>query len=345
MGKLRFAMIGAGFWARYQLAGWYEAGGAECVAVYNRTRSKAEALAKEFNIPAVYDDPETMLRQTRPDFADIVTDVGTHAPFTRLAASLGIPVVCQKPMATSYEEARSMVEACRAAGVPLYINENWRWQTPIREFARVLRSAPVGEVFRARIRMVSGFKVFENQPFLRDLDQFILTDMGSHLLDTARFLFGEPVRLYCQTFQAHRDIRGEDVATVMLQMKNGATVVVEMGYAENYLEEDRFPETAILAEATQGSAELTLDYWVRVTTKDGTHIRRCPPPHYAWADARYDVVHSSIVPCQANLLAAMRGETQAETTGDDNLKTMRLVFASYESAASGQSVSIEEFAA
>lgn len=345
MGNLRFAMIGAGFWARYQLAGWYEAGGAECVAVYNRTRSKAEALAKEFNIPAVYDDPEAMLRQTRPDFADIVTDVATHAPFTRLAASLGIPVVCQKPMATSYEEARSMVEAGRAAGVPLYINENWRWQTPIREFARVLRSAPVGEVFRARIRMVSGFKVFENQPFLRELEQFILTDMGSHLLDTARFLFGEPVRLYCQTFQAHHDIRGEDVATVMLQTKNGATVVVEMGYAENYLEQDRFPETAIFAEATQGSAELTLDYWVRVTTKDGTHIRRCPPPHYAWADARYDVVHSSIVPCQANLLAAMRGEAQAETTGEDNLKTMRLVFASYESAASGQSVSIEEPAA
>jgi predicted dehydrogenase len=340
MQTMRFAMIGAGFWARYQLAGWMEAGGAQCVGVYNRTRSKAEDLAKEFDIPAVFDDPAAMLRETKPDFADIVTGVEAHALYTRLAAGFGVPVVCQKPLATSFEEASEMLGACRAAGAPLYVNENWRWQTPIREFQRRMRAAGIGEVFRARIRMVSGFRVFQNQPFLRDLERFVLTDMGSHVLDVARFLFGEPELLYCQTFRAHEDIRGEDVATVILKMKSGATVTVEMGYAENYLERDRFPETSIFAEATRGSAELTLDYWVRTTTSEGTHIVRCPPPHYSWADARYDVVHSSIVPCQANLLAAMRGEGIAETSGEENIKTVRLVFASYESAVTGQTIRI-----
>ena len=340
MRKQRFAVIGAGFWARFQLAGWLETGGAECVAIYNRTRARAERLAAEFGIPAVYDDAETMLRESRPDFADIVTDVGTHAQYTLMAASLGIPVVCQKPLATSYEEAAQMVHRCQAAGVPLYVNENWRWQTPIREFQRRTAAAGIGEILRARIRMVSGFRLFENQPFLRDLEQFVLTDIGSHVLDVARFLFGEPELLYCQTCQAHKDIRGEDVATVMLKMRGGATVVVELGYAENFLEADRFPETSIFAEATEGSAELTLDYWVRTTTKEGTHSVRCPPPHYSWADPRYDVVHASIVPCQDNLLKGMRGECAAETTGEDNLRTVRLVFAAYESAASGTSVRI-----
>jgi predicted dehydrogenase len=342
MRTLRFAMIGSGFWARYQLAGWHEAGGAQCVGIFNRTRAKAEALAPDFGLPPVFDDVETMLRETRPDFADIVTDVGTHAKYTKLAAGLGIPVVCQKPLAVSYEEAAGMLEACRSAGVPLYVNENWRWQTPIRELKRRMDSAGIGEVFRGRIRMVSGFRLFDNQPFLRDLEQFVLTDIGSHVLDTTRFLFGEAESLYCQTFQAHKDICGEDVATVMLKMKTGATVIVEMGYAENYLERDRFPETAIFVEATRGSAELELDHWLRITTKEGTHIQRCPPPRYSWADPRYDVVHSSIVGCQANLLAAMRGECAAETSGEDNLKTVRLVFASYESAASGQVVSVGE---
>lgn len=340
MRQLRFAMIGAGFWSRFQMAGWLEAGGAECVAVYNRTRAKAEALAQEFHIPAVYDDPAAMLRETRPDFADIVTGVETHAEYTCLAASLGIPVVCQKPLATTYAEAEGMLAACRAAGVALYVNENWRWQTPIRELARRTHAAGIGSIFRARIRMVSGFRVFENQPFLRDLEQFVLTDIGSHVLDTARYLFGEPLSLYCQSSQVHTDIRGEDVATVMLRMQSGATVTVEMGYAENYLEQDRFPETAILIEAAHGSAELALDHWIRITNSEGTHIQRCPPPRYAWADSRYDVVHSSIVPCQANLLAAMRGECVAETSGEDNLKTVRLVFGSYESAASGQVIPV-----
>jgi hypothetical protein len=69
-----------------------------------------------------------------------------------------------------------------------------------------------------------------------------------------------------------------------------------------------------------------------VTTKDGTHSRKVPPPAYPWADPAYAVVHSSIVPCHADLLKHLRGEGTAETTGDDNLKTVRLVFAAYDSA-------------
>jgi predicted dehydrogenase len=272
---------------------------------------------------------------------DIVTDVATHAKYTLLAAGLKLPIVVQKPMATSYEEAAGMLAACQAVGAPLYVNENWRWQTPIRELQEAIQSADIGEIFRARLRMVSGFRLFENQPFLRDLEQFVLTDIGSHILDVARFLFGEAELLYCQTLRAHRDIKGEDVATVVLKMRSGATVVVELGYAENYLEQDRFPETSIFIEATKGSAELTLDYWIRLTTSAGTYIRRCPPPRYAWADPRYDVVHSSIVSCQANLLAALRCEARAETSGEDNLKTVRLYFAAYESAAAGAAIRIE----
>jgi predicted dehydrogenase len=180
--------------------------------------------------------------------------------------------------------------------------------------------------------MISGFPVFKNQPFLAELEQFILTDLGSHILDVARFLFGEAHTLTCQIRRVHPNIKGEDTATVMMRMGEDVTVVCNMAYAENYLEHDHFPETHIFVEADQGSLELGPDYWVRVTTKAGTLSQRCSPPHYAWADPAYDVVHSSIVPCNADLLGALRGEHSAETTGDDNLKTVRLVFASYESA-------------
>lgn len=333
-------MAGTGFWSRYQLAGWMEAGGVECVAFYNRTIAKAEALAVEFGIPRVYASAEELLDRESIDFFDVCTDVGTHACFTRLAAQRGIPVVCQKPMATSYEEAASMVDACKSAGARLFINENWRWQTPVRALMQELRSGVIGPVFRARISMVSGFSVFDNQPFLKELDQFILTDMGSHLLDASRALFGEARTLYCQTQKIHNDIRGEDVATVMLGMESGATVLVEMGYAGTPLERDRFPETSVFVEGPLGSLELTPDFWIRRTTREGTHIRRVPPPRYAWANPAYDVVHSSIVECHKNLLAALRGECVAETTGEDNLKTVKLVFASYESAARRQTVEV-----
>jgi predicted dehydrogenase len=56
---LRFALLGTGFWSRYQLAGWRELGAeggdVECVALYNRTRSKAEALARAYGVPAAWE--------------------------------------------------------------------------------------------------------------------------------------------------------------------------------------------------------------------------------------------------------------------------------------------------
>jgi predicted dehydrogenase len=334
MPDLKFAVLGTGFWALYQIPAWREVGGVKLVAAYNRTVAKAQRIADQFGIPRVYDDPEELLRNEREglDFVDIVTAVETHAPLVHLAARYRLPVICQKPMSTDLASAEGMVAVCREAGVPFYVHENWRWQTPIRAFKEVLASGAIGRPFRARIDMLSGFPVFANQPFLKELEQFILTDLGSHILDTARFLFGEASSLYCQIRRVQRDIKGEDVATVMMRMGEGVSVTANMAYAGNSLEREAFPQTSLFVEGDSGSLELSQDYWLRTTTKEGTFIKRVPPPRYAWADPAYEVVHSSIAACNANLLAALKGQAQAETTGEDNLKTVRLIFASYDSA-------------
>jgi predicted dehydrogenase len=338
MGNLRFAIFGTGFWSRFQLAGWRELAGVECVALYNRTRPKAEEMAQVFGIQRVYDDPLALLDREQLDFIDIITDVGTHSRFVQLAADRGLPVICQKPMAPTLAEAERMVSACHASATPFFVHENWRWQAPMRQVKRLLEEGQIGRPFRARIDMISGFPVFANQPFLKQLEQFIISDLGSHILDVARMLFGEARSIYCQTQRIHQDIKGEDVATIILTMGAATTVVCQMAYAGNYLERERFPETLILIEGERGSIELAPDYWIRVTTADGTHARRYPPPRYAWADPAYDLVHASIVACNANLLDALCGKAAAETTSQDNLNTVRLVFGAYESAREGRAI-------
>ena len=339
MTDLRFAIVGTGFWARYQLAAWRELAGAECVALCNRHRQRAEELAREFGVPAVYDDPQEMLERERLDFLDIITDVVTHNSLVHLATAHRLPVISQKPMATTLAEATEMVRVCQAARVPFFVHENWRWQTPIRQVKSELQRGAIGTPFRARLHFCSSFPVFDNQPFLKELEQFILTDIGSHILDTARFLFGEASTLYCQTHRIHKEIKGEDVATVMMTMGGGLTVNCEMSYASR-TEHERFPETYIYVEGEKGSIELGPDYWIRVTTEAGTCAKRCPPPRYAWTDPAYELVQSSIVPCNADLLAALRGERPAETTAEDNLKTVQLVLSSYESASNGKVIQL-----
>jgi D-apiose dehydrogenase len=338
MKALRFAVIGTGFWARYQLAAWRELQGAECAALCNRTRGKAEALAREFGISAVYDDAEQMLQTGRLDFVDIVTDPGTHRHFVELTATHRVPVICQKPMALSVEDARAMKAACDTAGVPLLIHENWRWQSPIRALKSVLDSGVIGNPFRARIDFVTSFPVFDNQPFLAEAERFILTDIGTHVLDCARFLFGEAQRLFATTRRVNPKIKGEDVATVMTA-HGDCTAVTNMSYASR-TEHEKFPETFIFVEGSAGSAEITRGCQLHVTTKTGTEHRDVSPPSYRWADPAYALVHASIVDCHRNLLRALRGEAVAETTAADNLKTLELVFAAYDSAISGQTVSL-----
>ena len=248
-------------------------------------------------------------------------------------------MICQKPMAPTLEIAEQMVATCRQAGVWLFIHENWRWQGPIRQLKRVLADGEIGKPFRARIDYCNDFPVFDNQPFLEELEQFMLTDMGSHILDVARFLFGEARSLYCQTHRIHQGIKGEDVATVMMTMEDDVTVVCKLSYATR-TERDVFPQTFISVEGDRGSAALEEDYAIRTVSETGVSHRRCPPPHYFWADPAYDLIHSSIVPCNENLLAGLRGEGTAETTGEDNLRTVRLIFAAYESARTGGVVAL-----
>jgi D-apiose dehydrogenase len=337
MKTLRFAVFGAGFWTRYQLAGWREVGGVECAAIYNRTRSRAEALARELGIPAVYDDAEQLLREVKPDFVDNITEVGGHKPLSLLCARHRIPCICQKPMAASLKDAREMVNAFRKAKTPFFVHENWRWQAPMMALHQAVDSGVIGTPFRGRLTMTSGFDCCANQPALAELKQFILTDLGTHILDVARVLFGEGKSLHCLTHRTLAPkVKGENVATLLLSMGAARTsVTVELAYAKTPLEpsiRECFPQTLAFIEGPKGSLELCADYVLRLTTARGTQITRHAPPRYAWANPAYDIAHASIVPCNANLLGALRGEREAETTGEDNLKTLELVFGAYESA-------------
>ena len=330
----RFAMVGAGFWAQYQLAAWGEVAGAVCVAVCDRDEARATALAAKAGGVPVYSDMERLLQQESLDFVDIVTSPETHHALVLLAAKYRVPVICQKPMATSLADAEAMVRVCHEADIPFYTHENWRWQRPLRELKTALDSGVIGTPFRAHLAFRTGYPILDNQPYLAELEEYVLSDMGTHILDVARFYFGEAQSLYCQFHRIHPHIKGEDAATVMMQM-NGVTVVCDMAEAETPLENDR-GDTLVFVEGSNGSAELTSDCWLRITTKAGTHALRVPPKSYVWAHPDYMLYQSAMASCHVNLFAGLTGTGVAETTAADNIKTMRLVYAAYQSGRTGE---------
>lgn len=333
---LRGVIIGTGFWSNFQIPAWRELPGVTITALYNRTFEKAKTIGEKFGIGNIYDNAETLLEKERPDFVDIITGVDTHPHFAKLAAERNIDVICQKPMAPSLAMAEEMVQACAANNVRLFIHENFRWQLPIRRLKEALDAGTIGRPFKARVSFCSAFPVFDNQPFLRALDHFILTDIGSHVLDICRFLFGEAKKLFCLTQQVNAGIKGEDVANVLMEMQSGLHCYAEMSYA-SIMEKEAFPQTLVFIEGEKGSLHLTNDFELKIIKQNGTTSTVIQPVMYSWLDPAYAVVHSSIVDCNRNILQGLEGGN-AETTGDDNLKTVRLVWASYESAATGKAI-------
>jgi D-apiose dehydrogenase len=340
--NLKCAVFGTGFWSLYQIPAWQEVGGVDIIAAYNRTLSRAEKVAARFGIPHVYDDPEKLFQQEKLDFVDIITEVPAHEPLVLLAAKFRVPVICQKPMASSYESASRMVDACEKAGIPFYVHENYRWQYPVREAKRMVDEGQIGRIFRSRFQFFHEMPPFawDNQPLLKTLPNLILADQGSHQFDLARFFMGEPKSIYCQSLRVLEEIAGDQVASAILKTEN-SIAQVDFTFVTK-TEFKHFPETFFLLEGTKGTLELKTDFWIHRTNENGTLVNRYPPPRYTWADPNYDVNHASMVPLHQDFLNGLLGKIQPENTGKDNLKTMRLVYAAYESARTNCVVELQD---
>ena len=336
---IKLAIVGCGFWAKYQSYAWREIGEqVEIVAFCDKDIAKARELADRFQVRNTYNDLGSLLANEEVDLVDIISDVDSHAPLVRICADHKVSVVCQKPMGPSLDVAENMVRYCQERGVAFFVHENFRWQRPIRLVKELLNEDRIGTPFKASIRFCSSFPVFENQPSLADLEQFIITDVGAHILDVSRFLFGEAHSLYCQTHSINPVIKGEDVANVFIRHKSGVHAYCEMSYASRF-EQEYFPETMILIEGALGTISLEPGYRIACTTREGTTSLDASPPVYTWSDPDYAIVHSSIVGCNQNILDAMLHKSQAETVGSDNLETVRLIFDAYRSAESNQVIS------
>lgn len=343
MKKLKYAVIGCGFWSKFQIGAWSEIDDVELVAVYNRTRAKAQAIADYFKVPKVYDNPDELFKNEQLDFVEIITDVDTHALFVEMAIKYGVKnIICQKPMAPDFETAKRMIQKCKESGAKLYIHENYRWQAPIRRLKQIVDSGVIGTPFKARVSFLSGYPVFDNQPFLAELEHFIVTDMGSHILDICRYLFGEAKTLSCQTKGINPKIKGDDLAVVLMEMKNGMPVYTEMSYA-SIVEHDAFSTAHILVEGDKGSVYLGPKFEIRTTTRQGTKSETVTFPSYPWADPDYIVNHESGIHINRNILEEIKGSGKAENTGADNFETVRLVWACYESAKTGQQIKLKDF--
>ncbi len=340
MGRLRVGLVGCGFFAYNHLHAWRTIPDVELVAVCDRDAGRARDTAERYAVDAWYTDAEEMFARAELDFVDIVTTPPSHRALVEAAARRGLPVICQKPMAIEMDDARAMVAACGAADVQFMVHENFRWQPTARAVRRYLDTGTVGRPFFGRLSWRTAHDVFAKQPYLAEEPRLILADVGVHMLDLARFYFGEPRALTCQALRVRPDIKGEDVATVLLEY-DGATCVVDFSYS-SYAAEELFPQLLVRVEGVEGTVDAGPHYRVQAARKDGTvEDNTVSAPRYDWSTPPWEAVQESVVAIQRHWVDCLRAGREPETSGADNLRTLALVEAAYTSADTHTTVRVQ----
>lgn len=334
---MRVAVIGCGFYAQNHLNAWRDlaAEGAELVGVCDRDAQKAEAAGAAFAAPW-FTDAARMIDEIEPDLVDIVTRHDTHAELVALALDRGRALMVQKPLAGDWQHSLAVARA--AAGATFAgVHENFRFQSPILRLRRLVADGAVGAPLAARIRFATGYDVFRAQPYLREEARLVILDVGSHMLDLARALMGEVVRLTCETQKRRDDTKGEDTAFMLLRHGAGGVTRIECSF-HSRVHRDSFPETLIEVEGDAGVATLHAGGRIEVTSGPLTWTEEASAPLLAWTERPWHVTQESVLQLNRHVLCAWREGRAPETAISDNILTCALVEAAYRSAASGEAV-------
>ena len=334
---LRGVTVGCGFFSRIQMESWQRVTNAQMVAACDLDQAKAQAFCKDFGMTA-YTDLDAMIEREQPDFVDVATRPSTHVPLVEKIAARKLPVLCQKPMAETWDEARRLVNVAKRAGIRLMINENWRWQGWYRKIHDLIGQGKIGRPFyysmQTRNRDGVGDSPYPYQPYFKDMPRLLVIETVVHHIDTARFLMGDIDEVYCQIDRLNPVIRAEDFVLMILRHKNGVRGVIDGNRAS--LPDDAGPAMELSRfEGFEGTVRLGHSGEVflgkdRVFSASGVK-------GYRGDSCRNTQQH--FVDCLAS------GDEFETEAGDYLKRTVAVVEACYRSAAENRPVRISEFAA
>jgi predicted dehydrogenase len=199
--------------------------GLELAAVVTRNEERRAAAAAHHPGVELLDSADEIW--TRPGDFDLVVVAApnrTHVPLGRAAIDAGLPVVIDKPLAGSADEARDLIDLAHANGVMLTVFQNRRWDGDFLTARRLIAAGELGQVMRFESRFERWRpEISEGWRELADPEEAggVLFDLGSHLVDQAMQLFGPIEGVYAELNARRPGAQVDDDAFLALEHMSG----------------------------------------------------------------------------------------------------------------------------
>lgn len=339
MAQLRGVAVGAGYFSHFQYDAWDRIPEVRITAVCNRNAERAAAVMEKWRIPNHYTDYREMLEQEKPDFVDIITPPPTHLEMCKIAADMGIHIMCQKPLAPTFVEAKAIVDAMKKSSIRFMVHENWRFQPWHREIKKLLGDNAIGGKLHSlnfRMRMGDGWgehAYIPRQPYFREYPQLLVYETGVHFIDTFRYLAGEIRQVFAILRRLNPVIAGEDCGIVVFEFESGAVGIWDANrYNENNFEDPRYTFGEFLVEGDGGCIRLASNGSLTIQPL-GEEER---PHEYKHQNINFsgDCCYNT----QRHFIDRMIDGEPFETNGPEYLRTLAVQDAVYKSARAGAPV-------
>ena len=198
MPEIRWGIVGCGDVCEVKSGpGLYKAEGSALTAVMRRNGELAADFARRHDVARWYDDGDRLINDPEVDAVYVATPPDTHMEYTCKAAAAGKPVYVEKPMARTFDECQTMIRACEAAGVPLWVGYYRRRLPKFLKIQELLEQGAIGDVRSVLVRYYQPPKQSDAFPDQRSwrVDPEIagaglFLDLGSHMLDILDYLLG-----------------------------------------------------------------------------------------------------------------------------------------------------------
>jgi predicted dehydrogenase len=249
-------MIGCGTISRYHLKQIQALGSIEVVAAYNRSSGLREDFGREAGLSpgSLYSDVGEMLKHPGLDSVINCLPNSMHSSVSVDAMEAGLHVLCEKPMATSLDEAQQMLDAAKRNDVKLVIGLTLRFRGTTVAAKKVVEEGVLGDIYYANAGWMrrNGIPGWGSQFTRQNLaGAGPIYDIGVHALDTTCWLMSDfkadqvLASSYAKlgpskkglgdwgvhNFDGYFDV--EDLSSAIIKMKSGATIAFEVSWAAN----------------------------------------------------------------------------------------------------------------
>ena len=336
---LTAGLVGCGRIARRHAAILRDREDVTLAGVADSKPSRVEAFAREYG-SRPYGDLATLIEGERPDLLVICTPSGNHAELALAAARAGVVnVIVEKPMALRLADADEMIAEFDRRGARLFVVKQNRYNLPVKKLREALNQGRFGRLVlgAVRVRWCRRQDYYDQDAWRGTwaMDGGVFSNQASHHVDMLVHMMGEveSVRAVMSTRLVR--IEAEDTGVAILTFRNGALGVIEATTAAR--PEDLEGSISILGEhgtvEVGGFAMNEMKVWrfSNQGPEDDAVLERYrtnPPDVYGFGHHEY----------LDEAIAAIRSGAPAPVDGREGRKSLEVVTAIYESAASGEPV-------